>query len=1055
MMLRLSQRLQMRPQLPGRVNSGDYFGLGGGLNIVDPPVRVNPGSLLNALNYEPFLLGGYRSIGGYERFDGRRSPGRARLVNVIITDVGNNDLADVAQVSWNMGFNNGPVLEHATDPEDTILIDSAGELPEIGEVIFDPDDNIRAEAGNRLLLVGDNQLIDIAEDDKQQVGTAWTELGVPNTSYGDASVHPDGTIMAISQGGPVRRVRFYDTATGQRRDDWPTLINGASGAIRKPLWSPDGKRLVAAKQFTPPNSPTLSGYAVLDVATKSWTTAESGLPFHDDLTVLDMSWNQDSSRLAVVSRIGGGPVTYQVFDIENAEVLYTSDAGDYSRIEWVGDDSLMVLGGSQLIEVRDTVTGADLTADWPTFGGSWVPQSITRCGTRLAVVLSVTDPNPQLIIIDIATRSVESGWPSFARGGSLLAIVSLDWSAACKKLAVITVAATSPQISYQVIDAASKIAESGWPNPFITNQLANGIVWLDAPIKVVGSNITEDVQAAEVAFRESLRALIQPVPGSGPVRGVQDYGDVVIAFRDDISGDRQQVWRSSEQGWQQVRIDPYVRFDNGSIEIADGDTFEIVETGERFVARKVVTTSGFWSNGSQRGYIVYRREDGSESSFPLPDEIGIDPEIVGGMTIQSNGGVAAIADGDAQEHIIRGGAGFRQNHIYNFEGKTPQQSLYSIDGRNFCIRYDRNFDIFGEIVMPIITGMPEDTPTSIAGHHGMLFLGYPNGSLQNSGINQPFSYNIVAGAAEQLVGDEIVALLPEINDALLIYSRDRIDILYGRTPDQFQRGQLSYEVGAKSRTVQRLGRGIHMDLGGFTTLQATEQFGDFASASISERIKPLIGRLRDMDAVSQINRELSVYRIWFEDGTGLSLGFTGNDPTGFVPIRYNVPVRCVNDAKNPSRPERLFFGSDDGFVYEQDVGTSFDGEDIESFLFMVFNHSGSPANVKHYRKVTLDMATNSRLTMWASATVNFGATSGNIPAADIGQQSFSNSWGQEQWNKFEWSLDAGIITPSFTPEVSGHNLSIYLHSKSNLDRPHIVSGVQLHWSRRRIKREFT
>ncbi|MCV0395478.1 MAG: hypothetical protein K5872_22280 [Rhizobiaceae bacterium] len=50
--------------------------LRGGLDLVTPPVAMDPGKCIAALNYEP-EADGYRRIGGYERFDGRPRPSEA------------------------------------------------------------------------------------------------------------------------------------------------------------------------------------------------------------------------------------------------------------------------------------------------------------------------------------------------------------------------------------------------------------------------------------------------------------------------------------------------------------------------------------------------------------------------------------------------------------------------------------------------------------------------------------------------------------------------------------------------------------------------------------------------------------------------------------------------------------------------------------------------------------------------------------------------------------------------------------------------------------------
>lgn len=52
----------------------DYFGFGGGLDLVSPYLGVKAGRLIEALNYEALPRGGYRRIDGYALYDGHAGP---------------------------------------------------------------------------------------------------------------------------------------------------------------------------------------------------------------------------------------------------------------------------------------------------------------------------------------------------------------------------------------------------------------------------------------------------------------------------------------------------------------------------------------------------------------------------------------------------------------------------------------------------------------------------------------------------------------------------------------------------------------------------------------------------------------------------------------------------------------------------------------------------------------------------------------------------------------------------------------------------------------------
>ena len=68
------RRSRTKPRQPVKTL---YFPFDGGLNLVDPPLSTPDGMLLGVSNYELRVRGGYRRIGGIERFDGHDSPSEA------------------------------------------------------------------------------------------------------------------------------------------------------------------------------------------------------------------------------------------------------------------------------------------------------------------------------------------------------------------------------------------------------------------------------------------------------------------------------------------------------------------------------------------------------------------------------------------------------------------------------------------------------------------------------------------------------------------------------------------------------------------------------------------------------------------------------------------------------------------------------------------------------------------------------------------------------------------------------------------------------------------
>lgn len=55
----------------------DWIGFRGGLDVMTPAMAKGPGFARLAMNFEHDINGGYNTVAGYERFDGREKPSDA------------------------------------------------------------------------------------------------------------------------------------------------------------------------------------------------------------------------------------------------------------------------------------------------------------------------------------------------------------------------------------------------------------------------------------------------------------------------------------------------------------------------------------------------------------------------------------------------------------------------------------------------------------------------------------------------------------------------------------------------------------------------------------------------------------------------------------------------------------------------------------------------------------------------------------------------------------------------------------------------------------------
>lgn len=81
-------------RLPASATRYDVIELAGGLDLLTPTLKLRPGYVRDALNWEQSITGGYTRIDGYERFDGRAAPSIAIYSTITVAMVATVAVAD-------------------------------------------------------------------------------------------------------------------------------------------------------------------------------------------------------------------------------------------------------------------------------------------------------------------------------------------------------------------------------------------------------------------------------------------------------------------------------------------------------------------------------------------------------------------------------------------------------------------------------------------------------------------------------------------------------------------------------------------------------------------------------------------------------------------------------------------------------------------------------------------------------------------------------------------------------------------------------------------------
>lgn len=530
---------------------------------------------------------------------------------------------------------------------------------------------------------------------------------------------------------------------------------------------------------------------------------------------------------------------------------------------------------------------------------------------------------------------------------------------------------------------------------------------------------------------ETARAAIGAVPGGGPIRGVWVYDGVRYAFRDDAatSATEMRMYKATASGWVQQTFGRIISFDAGTAAFQEGETLtggtsSATATIERVVRRG----AGSWSGNDQVGSLVLS---------------GVSGTFQDGETITSASGSATANGADAAIGLLPGGRVRAINH--NFYGAADKRRMYFVDGVNRAHEWD------GGVLAPIETGMATDTPTHIAEHRNHLFLAFPGGSLQHSSLGEPLEWLVNTGAAEIGLGDSVTALLSNVSSALVVFSRNQVAVLQGDDSANWALRKLADDAGAIENTAQRIGGPIYMDDRGVRSLSTTEAYGDFRLGTITRMVDPLLRakKAAGITPTASIRvRTKDHYRVFFSDGTGLTI-FLGREQPEVLPFDLGMVVRTACSSEDTAGNEVLLFGSDDGYVYELDAGTSFDGSAVPAYLRLPFNHVGQPTQDKRWHKATLEVDTAGSISLGLSAEFAYGES--QYPP--VTEQSFTVAggggfWNEDVWSGFQWSSP---VEGRAEAHIAGYgrNMALTVVSEATYEAVHTLHGVIFNVSLRR------
>lgn len=539
------------------------------------------------------------------------------------------------------------------------------------------------------------------------------------------------------------------------------------------------------------------------------------------------------------------------------------------------------------------------------------------------------------------------------------------------------------------------------------------------------------------AAADVYRADIGAVPGSGPVRGVWMYLGVLYAWRDTADATACALYRSSAAGWQLVPLGEEIAFTNATVNVLEGGT--VAQGGVSATIKRVVLQTGSLASGINTGRLILANRAGG--NFAAGASTTVAPNPAGAGTVAGNVQLSGV-----QTAIVQKPGGRYEFVSSNMGGSMSTYRVYGADGVN------RAFEFDGAVFVPLATGMKQDSPKFIIEHKDKLFLAF-KASVQYSGDGNPYVWNVITGAGEIGMGDEVTGFAVQAGDTLAIFTRNSSSQLNGATNNTFQLLPISKEIGAIPYTVHvAVGKTLGLDDRGVIVTDRTQAYGNFVQSTVSPMVQPLVDALRLKVMGTAVYRNRGQYRVYGNDGSGLIATFSESGLVGITQLQYPVNPTCFASCEDGTGGDAVFFGADNGYVYQTDIGSSFDGAEIEAYLRMPFNNVGGPRIRKRFRKAVLEMAAAGYSSIRFQPEFSYGSPDVGTHRLQTGEVTGGGGyWEVDDWDSFFY--DAQLVSsPAFSIEGTGLNMGLLFYSSSAIDLGHTLQGMLIHFSPRRLER---
>ncbi len=199
-----------------------------------------------------------------------------------------------------------------------------------------------------------------------------------------------------------------------------------------------------------------------------------------------------------------------------------------------------------------------------------------------------------------------------------------------------------------------------------------------------------------------------------------------------------------------------------------------------------------------------------------------------------------------------------------------------------------------------------------------------------------------------------------------------------------------------------------------------------------------------------VTKEIEPIELFFDDMTVMIGTFYGAKLMGWASALYKHQFTCTWRGTDSDGVERMYGGTEDGYVMLMDSGTSFDGESIESILQLPYSYHKSADRDKMFHKVTLEVDTPRAIDIRLVTDFDYG---GGGQSGQFIQRTTPTGglWDISLWDQFFW--DSAVLSrPETNIDGVGINIGITLYHNDAVDEAFTISALLLQFSLLGIRR---